>query len=197
MSDNPIGPLQSTIPLANSPVVNPGTGIMTEVWWYVLQRLLVRTGGSQGISSAAVQAVAQQAEADAQIAITDAAAALTAAEAAQATANTAETDAAAAQTTANTAQTTAVAAGSAASTAQTTANTALATAGAAATAASAAQTTANAAATKANPAFTGAAPEFGTLFGAYASDAAAAIGGIIVGQLYWNTVTAAVAQRRV
>ena len=102
--------------------------------------------------------------------------------------------------TANTAETTATAAGAAAAAAQVTANGAQTSANTANTAVAAETVRAEAAeallAPINDPVFTGAAPVF-TLFGAFANDAAAALGGIVIGQLYWNTVTPAVAQRRV
>ena len=103
--------------------------------------------------------------------------------------------------TANTAETTATAAGAAAAAAQVTANGAQTSATAANVAVAAETVRAEAAeALRAfidNPTFTGVAPVFGSLFGAFANDAGAAGGGIVVGQLYWNTTVGAVAQRRV
>jgi len=98
--------------------------------------------------------------------------------AAQTTATEAETSAAAAQTTANTAETSAAAA-----------NTAVAVETARALAAEALLATIN------DPVFTGAPPVF-ALFPSYASDAAAATGGIGIGQFYWSSAVTAVVQRR-
>ena len=163
--------LSSTIPSPTQQLIDPATGHVTMPWWYVFQRLLARTGGSIGVDALAVEAAANAA-----------------------------TAAAATATTAATAASAAAAAASAAVVAETAARGAAITAEAAArNAAVAAEATARAAAdallaTKANPVFTGAEPKF-ALFGTYASDAAAATGGIVVGQLYWDGT--AVVQRRV
>ena len=98
------------IPSPATPIVYPGSGDPTQVFFSWMLVIYARTGNQQGVSSIAVQQTANQA-------LTDAQAAQTAAAAAQTTANTAESAAGAAQTTANTALTNA-------NTAQTSANTA-------------------------------------------------------------------------
>lgn len=159
-------------PYQSIPMVDPTTGRPTEPWWYVQQSLLNRTGGPAGVSSDDVLSVAETALADAGAAQSTANTALATADTAQTTANTAISDANGAQTTAN----------------------------AAATAVAAETARAEAAeaslAPKASPIFSGAPPVF-ALFPSYANDAAAAVGGIVVGQLYWSSTVTAVAQRRV
>lgn len=180
------GSVSINLPAPQAPVVDPTSGIATTPWWYVFQRLLARTGGSQGVNVVTVQTTASTASTAATAAQTTASAAATAAATAQTAAGEASTTATAAQTTANGASTTATAA-------QTTAD-----AAATATAAETARAEAAEAllAPKASPTFSGASPVF-ALFPAYANDTAAAAGGIAVGQLYWSSTTAAVAQRRV
>lgn len=170
--------IAATVPQTTTPVSDP-TGSMSRPWLYYMMAMQNRTGGTAGVDVTTVQTTANTA-------LTNAAAAQTTATEAQTTANTAITNAAAAQTTAT-------AAGTAAAAAQTAAS--------AAAAASTAETTRALAAEallapKASPTFSGAPPVF-ALFPAYASDAAAEAGGIVVGQLYWSSTTTAVAQRRV
>lgn len=113
--------------------------------------------------------------------------------AAQDTADTAIANAATAQSAAEAAQTTATAAETAAAAAQTTADTAIAEVVAETARAEAAEALL---APKASPVFSGSPPIFG-LFPSFANDAAAAAGGIVVGQIYWSSTVNAVVQRRV
>ncbi len=46
-------------------MVDPATGVPTKPWWYVINRLVTRTGGTLGVDSAVLQAALAQAEADA------------------------------------------------------------------------------------------------------------------------------------
>lgn len=172
------------LPTPQAPVVDPTSGIATTPWWYVFQRLLARTGGAQGVNVVTVQTTANTAGTAATAAQTTASAAATAAAEAQTAAGEASTTATAAQTTANGASTTAT-------TAQTTADAAAAAAAAETARALAAEALL---APKASPTFSGTPPKFG-LFPTFASDTAAAAGGIAVGQFYWNAT--AVVQRRV
>lgn len=184
----------TAIPIApGAPIVDLQTGGATTTMLRFMLALWQRTGNSLGVATVDVQASAAAAQASAVTAQAAAAAAQASANAASsAVAAEAVTRAAADSTEATTRAT----ADTNEATTRATADTNEAT-----TRATAITTEANARiaadallAPIASPVFTGAAPTF-ALFGTYASDALAAAGGIVVGQLYWSGT--AVVQRRV
>lgn len=96
----------SPFPVPTAPLVN-SAGHLTPAWWYFLQTLFNRTGGTAGVNLATLQAEITAVTVTANTALTTAHAAQTTANAAQAIANAAQTTATAAATAATAAQGTA------------------------------------------------------------------------------------------
>ena len=69
MSETSSGPISINMPVPVSTLVDPATGVPTKPWWYLINRLVTRTGGPVGVDSATVQAAVAQAEADAAAAL--------------------------------------------------------------------------------------------------------------------------------